>query len=438
MKEKFIKSTIILIVGGVITKILGMLNKIIMTRYLGTEGIGIYMLILPSFILFLNIASFGFPVSVSKLVSEDDKNNRRLISTSIIFVLLINVFLMIFIIIFSKYLAYNLLHEKRSYYAIMAISLVIPFTSISSILRSYFFGKEKMVPHVVSRITEDVVRILIIMLGVPYFLQKGVQYAVCYVILTNIISEITSILILFFFLPKNFTLTKNDVKPSKIYLRESLSISIPTTATRLIGSICYFFEPIILTSVLLFNGYSNSYIVHEYGVISGYCLPIILLPSFFSNAISQALLPVIAKKYKYRDVKGVKRKIRQGISYCLLIGIPMTIILELFPGKFLGFLYNTNEGISYIRFLAPICLLQYIQAPLSSTLDALGMSKANFTSNLAGVIIRMVLLPLLCFMKIGMWALVISTSLNIVVVTLMNIKQVKKKLTVNIKDGYSS
>ena len=66
MKEKFIKSTIVLIIGGIITKILGMLNKVIMARYLGTEGLGIYMMILPSFILFLNISSFGFPVAVSK------------------------------------------------------------------------------------------------------------------------------------------------------------------------------------------------------------------------------------------------------------------------------------------------------------------------------------------------------------------------------------
>ena len=428
MKEKFIKSTIVLIIGGIITKILGMLNKVIMARYLGTEGLGIYMMILPSFILFLNISSFGFPVAVSKLVSEDDRNNKKLIFTSIIFVLFINFLLMIFILFIAKYLSFNLLHEKRSYYAIMAISLVIPFASISGILRSYFFGRERMGPHVISHITEDIVRIIAMVIGVPFFMHKGVEYAVCFVILTNIISEVTSILILFFFLPKNFSLTRSDVKPSKIYLRDCLSISIPTTATRLIGSICYFLEPIILTGVLLYVGYPNSVIVREYGIISGYALPLILLPSFFSNAISQALLPVITKKYKMRDIAGVKRKIRQCIAYSLLIGIPLTIVLEMFPEKLLKLLYNTTSGVSYIRFLAPVCLLQYIQAPLASTLDALGMSKENFTSNLAGVLTRLVMLPLFSLIKIGMWGLIFSTSLNVVVVTMMNIKQVRKKL----------
>ena len=47
MKEKFIKSTIILLVGGLLTKVLGMLIKIVMSRLTGTEGLGLYMMILP-------------------------------------------------------------------------------------------------------------------------------------------------------------------------------------------------------------------------------------------------------------------------------------------------------------------------------------------------------------------------------------------------------
>ena len=47
----------------------------------------------------------------------------------------------------------------------MAIALVIPFTSISSICRSYFFGKERMGPHVISNLVEDVVRLGLMIIG---------------------------------------------------------------------------------------------------------------------------------------------------------------------------------------------------------------------------------------------------------------------------------
>lgn len=428
MKEKFIKSSIILIIGGFITKILGIINKIIMTRLLKTEGVGLYMLILPTFSLFINLASFGFPIAVSKLVAEDDKNNKKLVFSVVPFSLIINIFLIFLIIIFAPYLSHNLLKEDRIYYAVMAISLVIPFTSISSILRSYFFGKEKMFPHVVSNILEDIVRLFLIIAGIPIFLKKGVEYAIFYLVASNVISELASILVLFLFLPKNFKLTKNDIKPSKVYLRDSLEISVPTTISRLIGSVTYFLEPIILTSILLYTGYSRGYITTEYGIISGYVMPIIMLPSFFSNAISQALLPIVSKSYKRKNYSYTKKKIKQAIMISLGIGIVFTISFIIVPDTILKLIYNTTEGATYLKYFAPVCLLQYIVAPLTMSLDAMGKSKDNLIVTIVISIIRTIALPLLALLKIGIWSLIISTSINIVVDTIMSLKRVKKAL----------
>ena len=77
MKNKFIKSTIILTIGGLITKILGMIIKIVTNRLIGTEGLGVYMLIVPTFMLLISIAQLGFPIAISKLVAEDKSNNKN-------------------------------------------------------------------------------------------------------------------------------------------------------------------------------------------------------------------------------------------------------------------------------------------------------------------------------------------------------------------------
>jgi len=242
MKNKFIKSTLILIIGGMFTKILGMIIKIVMTRLLGTEGIGIYMLIIPTFTLFIALAQFGLPIAISKLVSEDKRNNKNLVFSIIPISLIINLIIMLFLLFSSNYIANNLLHEPRCYDALICIGLVLPFISISSILRGYFFGKQKMIPHVISNITEDFVRLIILIIGIPIFLTRGINFAIAFVILSNVISELTSILVLFFFLPKNFKITKRDLKPNKTNIKETLSISVPTTGSRLIGSIGYFFN----------------------------------------------------------------------------------------------------------------------------------------------------------------------------------------------------
>lgn len=429
MKEKFINSVIILLIGGLLTKLLGMFIKIMMSRLIGTEGLGLYMMVLPTFSLFIGIGQFGLPTALSKLVAEKRKNNIKLFFSILPISLFINLLLIITIIVIAPVLANNLLHDPRCYLPILAIAVVIPFTSLSSICRSYFFGKEKMVPHVVSNLLEDIVRLALMIVGIPFFLSKGLEYAVCYIILSNVISEGVSILVLFLFLPKKIQLKKEDLIPKKDYMKESLSIGIPNTTGRLLGSIGYFLEPILLTTTLLSLGYSSKFITTEYGILSGYVMPLLLLPSFFTMAISQALLPVVSREYTRGNYTFVRRKIKQAILYSLAIGIPVTLFFIIFPELPLKLIYHTNEGISYMRFLAPVCLFQYIQSPLSSCLDAMGRSRDAMIGTTIGVIIRSIFLVLLSLLNIGLWGLIIAISLNVLAVTFYSLKKVRSYLT---------
>jgi len=427
-KNKFIISTLILIIGGFLTKILGMVIKIAMTRIVGTEGIGLYMLVNPTFMLLIAICILGMPTAISKLVSEDKRNNKKLVFSALAFSISLNIFIMIFVLLTAKFISHNLLHEPRTYYSILSMGFVLPFISISSILRGYFFGKQKMFPHVFSNVCEDITRLISIILFTPLFLMKGLEFAVSFLVLSNIISELTSIFVLFFFLPKGFKISKDELTPSLSNIKDIVEISLPTTGSRLIGTIGLFFEPIILTAILMKVGFSNEFIIREYGVLNGYVMPLILLPSFFTGAISQALLPIVSKGYINNQKTYIKKKIKQAIFFCLLIGIPATILFVTIPEIPLKLIYNTDQGINYIKFLAPVCLLHYIQAPLTSTLQAVGKSKEAMYGTLIGVVLRTILLIIFCYLKLGLWSLVLSSSINILFVTIHHIIDVKKIL----------
>lgn len=428
MKNKFIKSTFILIVGGFVTKIIGMFIKIVQTRLIGIEGVGIYSLVSPTFMLLISLASLGLPVSVSKLVAEDNRNNKNLVFLCFPITIFINIVIMILLLFFSGFISNNLLHEPRIRLAITCIGFVLPFISISSILRGYFFGKQKMIPHVVSNVTEDLIRLIVIAVFVPIFLKKGIEYACSIIVLSNIISELSSIFVLFFFLPKNFKIEKKDLRFDRKNFFDILDISLPTTGSRLIGNIGYFFEPIIMTFFLLKSGYSNGFIIREYGIFNGYVMPLVLLPSFFTLAISQAIIPVISYSYSHGDYKSTKLKIKQGIFFSLLIGIPCTLIFLFIPSIPLKFIYNTNLGISYIRIMSVICLLHYIQSPISSSLQAMGKANDSMKGTFLGMILRSLTLIIGCSIHIGMWGLVIATSVNIIFVTIYDYCKVNKYL----------
>ena len=427
-KNKFLKMTMLLIIGGFITKILGMLIKIVMTRFIGTEGIGIYMLIMPTFSLLVSLTQFGFPVAISKLVAEDRFNNKKLVFGIIPISLGICFIILLVLLSSGQFIATEPLKEERTYLGLMSIGFILPFIAISSILRAYFFGKERMFPHVISNILEDVIRLVLIILFVPSILKMGLSYVVAFLILISIFSELSSIIIFLICLPNKISLKKEDFKPKKDYLKTVLSISIPTTGSRIIGSIGYFLEPIILAYTFKQCGYSNNFMITEYGILNGYVLPLLLLPSFFTMAISQALIPIISKTYTQHNLKETKRKIKQAIFYSLVVGIPCTLLFMLIPEIPLRLIYNTTEGISYIKILAPICLLYYIQSPLNGTLQAMGKAKEAMKGTLLGMIFRTAFLFVFSLLHIGMWGLVIAVSTNIIIVTIHQMKKVNEAL----------
>ena len=105
MKERFIKSTIILVIGGFITKVLGMIIRMVTTRIIGLSGIGLYMMIMPTYGLFITIATLSLPIAISKLVSENTRNNKNVILGIIPIAMFIDV-LLVLILIFSSHLSF--------------------------------------------------------------------------------------------------------------------------------------------------------------------------------------------------------------------------------------------------------------------------------------------------------------------------------------------
>ena len=425
MKNKFIKSTLVLILGGAITKLLAMVIKIFLTRSIGDNGIGLYMMILPTFNLFITLCTMSLSTAISKLVSEN-KSGKKVILPLIPISLGYNLGLMLLLIILAPLIANKLLNNPMAYYPIMGISFTLPFIAISSILKGYFYGKENMTPYVISNIVEQIVRLLFIVFLIPNLLTFGVSTAVLGVVLINVISEFSSIICLIIFIPNKNILLK-DFTPDKEILKDVLNISLSATGSRLIGSISYFLEPIILTFIMLRCGFSGKYITYEYGIITGYVYPLLLLPSFFTMAISTSLLPVISNNYSRGNYRHVKKKLKQAIIISLIVGIFFTAIFMIIPEVLLNFIYDTNLGKEYIRIIAPFFLLHYIQGPLTSYLQAVNKSKEAMLGTLVGAIIKNILLLILPIFM-GLWGFIIASLVNILYVTGQHIYYARKSL----------
>ena len=121
MKNKFIKSTLILLIGGIITKLLSFIIRIYFTRNIGS-GIEIYSLVMPTYSLLITITQLGFPLAISSIIAKGEKTGKNIASSIIPISIILNIFLILIVVLSASFLSNNLLHNKEAYYPLLACS----------------------------------------------------------------------------------------------------------------------------------------------------------------------------------------------------------------------------------------------------------------------------------------------------------------------------
>ncbi len=424
-----IKNIIILLVSGALAKVLGMLGKIIYTRIAGVNVVGLYTMITPTFMLIISICQFSFPISISKISAEEKYDNKSLLKSAYFVGSIISIILIIILILTSNLIALSL-HNKLLAPAILSISAIIPFVMISSVQRGFLHGKEDMLPASITNVTEEIIKIILILFLLPIAINKGDITSVIFLILFNVITEGSNILFMQKAISKKYISNKKG-KVNKKIIKEILSISIPTTSVRLIASIGFFLEPIILTNTLLSSGYSPNYITMEYGIINSYIVPLLSIPSFFSISIASALLPNITKAYANKKYDEFNRKLLKLMFLSMLVGAVCLTIILIFPNEILKLVYNVNFGINYIYLIGPFFLILYMQPTLSVALQAMDKTNKLFLTSTISVIIKYSTLYVLGKIGFGMNALIFAMIAGIVTTTslvlIIVLKELKKK-----------
>lgn len=421
-----IKNIFILLISGTLTKILGMFGKIIYTRQAGLKIVSLYTLITPTLMFIIGIAQFSFQITISKLSAENKYDNKVLLKNAFKISCIINIILIILINIFSKLLA-NCLKMPNLSIVIKSISLIVFPISISSIQRGFLHGKEDMLIPSISNITEEIIKIFLMFFVLPLSIKSNYILPVIFIILFNIITELTSIFLMNKRIKKKYLFISNKNKNNYEIKKDILSISIPTTLIRTISLLGFFLEPIILTNLLIKQGFTNDYIIREYGIINSYIIPLLSLPNFLCISISSALLPNITKLYSKNKYKEFDIKLFKLSLLSLLIGLICIIIILIFPKFLLNFIYGINDGVNYLYLIGPFFMFSYLQPTFAAAIQA--MNKTNKLFKISIITITLKFICLLTFIKKGfginslLYSMIIGIISNILQEILIIIKK---------------
>lgn len=387
MKIKFLKNTIIIIITSLFIKLLGLINKIILTRCLKEQGIALYSLIMPTIMLFISISCFSLNTAMIKITAK--YKTKKIIFPCINIGLITTSISSIILLISLNLLTNQLLKQPSAYYPILFSIPLLYLTTISSILRGYLTGIEKMAITSIANLLEQFMRIIFTIFIFIFIKNNKLTFYVVLAILAMSIGEVFSIIYTSYNI-KKIKDNNNSFNSKNIY-HELLEIAIPTTLTSLVSNITFFLEPIIFTFVLTKLNISSNDILLEYSETTTYSLPLITLFSFIPMAIATVIMPKISTSSN-NYIKEIVFKI---LVLCLIPAILISTILSNFSSEITFFLYATTTGANIVKKYVWFFIIFYLIPPINTILVSTNESKNVFKISLIVHIIKLLTLFIL-------------------------------------------
>ena len=349
-KNSFIEGALIATLGIIIVKIIGLLYVIPFNAIIGEKGGALYGYAYNIYMLFLSVSSAGFPFAISKITSEFSAlgykkaiKDTYKIATRIIMAISIFVFLILFV--FAPQIGHLIIGNSTGgntsediAFVIRMVSfaiLVIPFLSVS---KGFLQGHKYIGPPSMSQIIEQIVRVIIIIIGSYVALNvfhTDLKTAVGIAVSGAFFGGLVAYLYLKIkikkanLVPKEEITDKNNISKKEI-VKKIISYSIPFIIVSLIYNLYNTVDMILVSRTM--NDILHIKVSTVESVLSvfttwGVKLNNILLA--VTTGLTTSLIPNIVSSYVKKDMADVDNKFNKALQCTLLIILPMTLFLAM-------------------------------------------------------------------------------------------------------------
>ncbi|MEK3683230.1 stage V sporulation protein B [Paenibacillus sp. FSL R10-2736] len=446
-KQTFIQGTLILLFAGIINRMLGFIPRIALPRIIGAEGVGLYQLGYPFFIVLVTVITGGLPLAIAKMVAEAEGENRpeqsrKILHTGLAISLTLGIFFTIVALLSSSWVSSVLLTDQRVYYTFVSMTPMIAIVAVSSIYRGYFQGRQNMLPSAFSSVLESVIRIFFMLWFSWLLLPKGIAFAAAGAMLGVTVGEIGGMLALllqYYYIVKK---DKNEAPPPAgtvvsgssaesgdepqrqpgSVLNRLIGISVPVTAGRLIGSFSYLLESIITVRSLALAGIAAAAATAQYGSLQGMVIPLLLLPGVLSSSLAVSLVPSLSEAAARNDLPTIHKRMHQALRLAMVTGAPFAAVMYVLAVPLCTLMYgNAADTAPMLRMMAPFALFLYVQAPLQAALQAMDRPGKALINTLIGAVVKILLILLLASRpEYGIQGAIIAIIVNSLLVTILH------------------
>ncbi len=393
--KRLFYTTVALTLTSFLMKTIGVWFNVYLTGLVGTVGMGIFQLVMTVYAMAKTIAYGGMNLAATRLCIDDFKHARHSMARLFLCSLSLGLFALFLLFFLSDFLARVWIGSVGAGPSLRILSLSLPFVSISAALNGYMTAARRMSRYSVIQLLEQVAKIggTVFLVGIA-IKNKNAMEQVC---LAITFSEVVSFLLAALCYRRDVKKDKMEKGGKKGFFKRFSRLAVPDALGAYIRSALNTVEHLLIPIGIRKSGLSADKAFSDYGIVQGMALPIVLYPSSILGVLSSLLVPEIA------ECKNKKQHLRQNyminrvLSLAMIFAMVCSAVMMVFSEELGEVIYKTREAGYFIRLLAPLVPIMYLDMTTDGMLKGLdqqlSIMKINVLDSILCVLLVLVLVP---------------------------------------------
>lgn len=422
--KSFIFNGILLTAVSLLMRTVSVSFNVYISNKIGAEAMGLFTLISTVYGFGITVATSGIGLAVTRLVSEalgkdaispgKEKNSHTkcIMRQCAVYSLVFSISAGLILFFFSDIIGKKILDDARTVSSLRLLSFTLVPIALSSVLSGYFVAVRRVYKNAAIQFSEQLIKIFLTVFLLTAVFASDVESACIAVVLGGAVGEIISFMLQYIlYASEKKYAAPFDVIPSSKGEKRSvcpaqyakstrlklLHIALPVAFSTYVRSGLVTLEHILIPSGLEKSGSSKSISLAAYGTIHSMVFPVIFFPSAILSSFSGLLVPEVSEAQAANDNERIKRIVSGVFRTALVFSIGVAGIMLCFSYPLGSAVYPDSDAGQYIRMIAPLIPVMYLDTSVDSMLKGLGEQVysmgVNIVDALMSVILVIILLP---------------------------------------------
>lgn len=395
---RLIRDATLLTVATLLMKTVGVAFGVYVSNRAGAEAMGLYALLSGVYGFAMTLATSGIHLSVTRAVSESlglhqEKRILPCMKHALLLSGILGLFAGLLLFLFAEPIGIHWLKDARTVASLKWLSLTVPFIALSSAMSGYFSAVRRVWKSALASISEQAVRIA----GTVFFLTEAmsgdVESACLALVLGGNCGVFLSFLIEWFLyvIDRKAFSASADYRLGSSEGRKIVRTAAPIAISTYLRSGLVTVEHILIPEGLRKSGSSHGDALSAYGSIGSMALPILLYPASVIGSFAGLLIPEMTEASVKPGEKRIPYMIGRVLSLSLAYSVGVGGIICCFAPALGNLLYPGTATATYLRILAPLVPIMYVDTATDAMLKGLGEQVASMKINVADAALSVLL-----------------------------------------------